>query len=99
MNARTMISRRVLLKGLGVSVALPWLESTHAFAETAPAKQAAKRFACLFIGDGISPPHWWARGNGAAMELGPSLEALATFKEKINVIHGLFNREGDHDHG
>ena len=68
-----------------------------AFAE-APAKAAPQRFACLFIGDGISPPHWWAKGDGAAMELGSSLQPLAPFKEKINVIHGLCNREGDGGH-
>jgi hypothetical protein len=32
------------------------------------------------------------------MELGSSLEALAPFKDKINVINGLFNREGDGGH-
>src|SRR5688572_20961116 len=96
------ISRRVLLQGLGVSVALPWLESAHLLAQNAPtptpANQSPKRFACLFIGDGISPPHWWARGQGRAMELGHSLEPLAPFKEKINVIRGLHNKEGDGGH-
>jgi hypothetical protein len=60
--------------------------------------KAPQRFACLFIGDGISPPQWWAKGNGGEMELGPSLESLTPFKEKINVINGLFNREGDGGH-
>ena len=32
--------------------------------------RSPQRFACLFIGDGISPPHWWAKGKGAEMELG-----------------------------
>ncbi len=91
------ISRRVLLKALGVTVALPWLESL-APAAAAPAKASPKRFACLFIGDGISPSHWWARGQGADMVLGPSLEPLAGFKDKINVIDGLFNKEGDGGH-
>ena len=97
MNASTKISRRMLLKGLGISVALPWLESAHVLSQAPPA-QAPKRFACLFIGDGISPPQWWARGNGAEMELGPSLEPLTPFKQKINVIRGLHNREGDGGH-
>src|SRR5437762_2977830 len=91
------LTRRTVLKAVGATVALPWLESTPAFAD-APAKKAPQRFACLFIGDGISPPHWWAKGNGAAMELGSSLEPLASFKEKINVINGLWNKEGDGGH-
>ena len=95
------ISRRVLLKGLGASVALPWLESMSAFGRETISSDKAKtpqRFACLFIGDGISPPQWWAKGDGSEMELGPSLESLAPFKEKLNVINGLFNREGDGGH-
>ena len=95
------ISRRVLLKGLGASVALPWLESMSAFGRETVSSEKPKtpqRFACMFIGDGISPPQWWAKGNGTEMELGPSLESLTPFKEQLNVINGLFNREGDGGH-
>lgn len=99
MNGESNLSRRLLLKGLGVTIALPWLESAGAFAAAPPARKSApQRFACLFIGDGISPPHWWAKGKGATMELGSSLEPLAPFREKLNVINGLFNREGDGGH-
>ena len=100
MNSHDKFSRRVLLKGLGISVALPWLESGHLFAAEAAAKpvRTPQRFACLFIGDGISPPHWWARGQGAEMELGPSLEALAPYKDKLNVIDGLFNQHAGGGH-
>ena len=91
------MSRRLMLKGLGVCIGLPWLESARA--ETKPTGQdIPKRFACLFIGDGISPPHWWAKGEGNNMELGPSLEPLAPFRDKLNVIRGLYNREGDGGH-
>ena len=107
MNAHEGISRRLMLKGLGISVALPWLESAHLLAgETQlstggsgpPRVRSPQRFACLFIGDGISPPHWWAKGQGASMELGPSLEALAPYKEKLNVIDGLFNQQAGGGH-
>lgn len=94
------LSRRVLLKGLGCSVALPWLESAHVWGgESAVTRtKAPKRFACMFIGDGISPPHWWSKGSGASMELGESLQSLAPFKEKLNVINGLFNQHGSGGH-
>jgi hypothetical protein len=84
-------SRRVVLQGLGATVALPWLESTRLLAGEADAKNDAppKRFAFLFFGDGIHPPQWWAKGNGAAMELGPALESLAPVKEKLNFVNGL----------
>lgn len=83
-------SRRVVLKGLGATVALPWLESVRS-AVAAPRGEtsAPKRFAFLFFGDGIHPAEWWAKGNGSAMELGPAFASLEKVKEKLNVIHGL----------
>jgi len=99
MNPRRQISRRVLLKGLGATIALPSLEATQLRgADSKVASKVPQRYACMFIGDGISPPHWWSKGDGAKMELGSSLEALTPFKEKINVINGLYNPNGDGGH-
>jgi hypothetical protein len=89
-------SRRTLLKGVGVTMALPWLEAipllgSQAASGAAPAAPP-RRFAALFMGNGISPPHWWARGTGAAMELSQSLQPLAALRPRLNVISGLFNR-------
>ncbi len=93
------ISRRAVLQGLGVSVALPWLESVRAWGnEALSTSPAPKRFACLFQGDGISPPDWWAKGEGTSLELGPSLETLAPWKSKLNVLNGLFNRHAGGGH-
>jgi hypothetical protein len=65
---------------------LPWMESLHA------AAVPPKRFAVLFMGTGISPGKWWAKGSGAALELSESLAPLEPIKSKINVIDGLFNK-------
>jgi len=81
------ISRRTVLRGAGVAMALPWLESLSAWDATFP-----KRFAVLFMGNGINGNHWWARGSGAEMTLGRSLAPLEPLKPKINVINGLFNK-------
>ncbi|HAD62114.1 MAG TPA: hypothetical protein DCG12_22985 [Planctomycetaceae bacterium] len=88
MNRTSAVNRRLLLQGLGASVALPWLESTHlAGAETSDA--APKRFGCLFWGDGIHPAEWWSKGSGDSMELGPAFESLESVKAKVNFFHGL----------
>src|SRR5262245_2309556 len=44
------------------------------------------------MGNGINSKHWWAKGSGAGMELGKSLEPLAPLKTKLNFITGLFNK-------
>jgi hypothetical protein len=80
----------MFLRGAGVTMALPWLESVPVWGATAG--PAPKRFAVVFMGNGINGNHWWAKGNGDEMKLGKSLEPLEPVKKKINVINGLFNQ-------
>jgi hypothetical protein len=93
---RLKISRRTFLRGVGVTMALPYLESISAWGETiaptAGADAFPKRLAVLFWGNGVNSNHWWAKGSGSEMELGKSLEPLAPLKTKINLISGLFNK-------
>ena len=90
------LSRRAMLRGVGVSMALPWLESLPVWGAEKSAEGGNKppvRFACLFSGNGFHAKQWWARGQGAQMELGKVLEPLAPFREKLNFIEGLFNEQ------
>ncbi|MGH9695373.1 MAG: DUF1552 domain-containing protein, partial [Bryobacteraceae bacterium] len=84
------ISRRTVLRGAGVTMALPWLESLPAFAGTAEPALFPKRFGVLFMGNGINENYWSAEGSGAEMKLSKTLSVLEPFKQKINVIDGLF---------
>src|ERR1700689_5247625 len=88
-NAVSRLSRRAMLRGAGVTMALPWLESFPAFADAAAPAAFPKRFAVLFMGNGVNENHWDAQGSGADMNLSKTLEPLGSFKHKINVIHGL----------
>lgn len=83
------ISRRVVLQGLGATVALPWLESSTQLLAAPAEATLPKRFAFLFFGDGIHPPQWWAKGSGSAMQLGPAFAPLEAVKHKLNVVNGL----------
>src|SRR5690242_2102560 len=84
------VSRRAVLRGAGCVMALPWLESLDAFADTATAAAFPKRFGVVFLGCGVNEDHWSAEGTGAAMKLSKTLEPLEPLKEKINVIDGLY---------
>jgi hypothetical protein len=90
------ITRRALLKGVGVTMALPWLESISGWGSEptsrTPPATPPQRFAVLFMGNGINPKQWWAKGSGADMELSKSLEPLAPFRPRLNVVSGLFNK-------
>ena len=87
------ISRRTILRGLGVTMALPWLESVAAFAKGEAAAEAPVRLACLFAGNGFHGREWSATGKGRNLELGRVLEPLAGLKEKFLFIRGLYNAE------
>jgi hypothetical protein len=90
------LTRRTFLRGVGVTMGLPWLESLSGFGSEPAARGASptypRRFAALFMGNGISPPFWSAKGAGADMQLGKSLEPLAPFRARLNVVSGLFNK-------
>ena len=86
------ISRRAVLRGAGVAVALPWLESLPAFADATAPAAFPKRFAVMFMGNGINENYWSAEGSGADMKLSKTLSPLEPLKHKINVIDGLFNK-------
>ena len=90
------VNRRTVLHGVGVAMALPWLESIPVWGQIAGPAGASpafpKRFAALFMGNGINPNHWWAKGAGKDMELSKSLQPMAPLRAKLNVISGLFNK-------
>jgi len=91
------ITRRAILRGAGVTLALPWLESFDSFASTASTTGASagafpKRFGVVFLGCGVNENHWGSEGSGSEMKLSKSLSPLEPLKSKINVIHGLFNK-------
>ena len=94
---RYQLSRRTMLRGLGASIALPWMESLRVWGdETATRKKASQaptRMAILFAGCGFHKQEWWARGEGKSMELGKVLAPLKDFREQMVFIRGLYNAE------
>jgi hypothetical protein len=90
------LCRRTFLRGIGVSMALPWLESLRVWGDTTPGSAASQppvRFACLFAGNGFHSREWWAKGEGAKMELGKVLEPVAPFRQRMLFLRGLYNQE------
>ena len=92
-------SRRHFLRGAGVALALPWMESlpllaqeTQAAATLADPNKPPLRFACIFFSNGVEPAHWWAKGSGADMEFGPVLEPLKDYRKDLIFLRGLYNQ-------
>ena len=91
------LSRRSMLRGLGVSVALPWMESMQVWGDvsspTSVSSEAPIRMAILFSECGYHRNQWWAKGQGPSMELGKVLHPLNDFRERMIFIRGLYNAE------
>src|SRR5882724_3663239 len=90
-------TRRTFLRGVGVTMALPWMESLAVWGDeptaTKTASEAPVRLAVLFAGNGFHTKEWWAKGEGKSMELGKVLTPLADFREKMLFVRGLYNEE------
>ncbi len=86
-------SRRRLLRGFGVSMALPWLESVPVWGDEKQSSEAPVRLGVLFSGNGFHSKEWWAKGEGKQMELGQVLSPLKGLEEKMLFVRGLFNAE------
>lgn len=98
--AARLESRRRFLRGAGVALALPWMESLPLLAAEGggPAAKAAAnrpptRFACLYFSNGVEPIHWWAKGSGASMQLGPALEPMTPHRQDMIFLRGLYNQK------
>ena len=90
-----------MLRGLGVTMALPWLESIPAFADAPKGhggqaedgSDAPVRLGVLFAGNGFHGREWWAEGSGKDMKLGKVLAPLQSKTEKLLFVRGLYNEE------
>ncbi len=107
MASSDRISRRAMLRGLGVTMALPWLESVRVWSADGPAArpalrsaseavvegEAPMRFGVVFAGNGFHRREWWAREGKDGLELGKVLEPLGDFRDRMLFIRGLYNEQ------
>jgi len=97
------LPRRLFLRGLGVAVGLPFLESMVP-AMTALAQTAARpktRFGAIYFPNGAIVEQWIPDQAGAGFEFKPILKPLETFKDQIVIVSNLTrshpgSQVGDH---
>lgn len=99
------IARRTVLRGLGVTLALPMLDAmVPAFAQPKP----TLRFGAVYVPNGVWMRSFTPAIEGAGFDLTPILEPLRPVRDQLLVISGLTNQEayswvgegmGDHSRG
>lgn len=99
-NSRSpLTSRRHFLRGMGVALALPWMESLPLLGQVASSPAATKaankpplRMGVVYFSNGVEPDHWWAEGSGADMKLGPGVAPMMPHREDMVFVSGLYNQ-------
>src|SRR5258708_7699791 len=92
MITKKAISRRKILRGLGVSLALPLLDSmVPAFARAAT--RPTLRFGAVYVPNGVLMKNFTPAAEGSNFELTPILQPLAPFRDHLKVFSGLDHAE------
>jgi hypothetical protein len=95
---RKHISRRAVLKGMGVGIALPLLDAMNPaatlWAQTAAGK-TPPRFAFVGFPHGAVMDRWSPKTAGTDYEMSPILEPLAPYRQHMTIVSGLRNKPGE----
>jgi hypothetical protein len=85
------LPRRTMLRGMGATLALPFLDSMvpALTALTQSAAAPARRFGVFYVPNGMSMGYWWPKTEGALAELPPTLKALEPLKDRVLLVGGL----------
>jgi hypothetical protein len=98
---RKHLPRRTFLRGAGVALALPLLDSMIP-AFTALAQTAARpvrRFNIVYVPNGMVMDAWMPEAHGAGFELKPIMQPVAPFRDRLVVVSGLRNEMARADAG
>jgi Protein of unknown function (DUF1552) len=82
-----LLPRRTVLRGIGASLALPFLEAMVPSARAAV--KPVRRFLTFYVPNGMAMEYWSPKGEGTAFELSPILQPVAPFRDQMLVLSGL----------
>lgn len=88
-----LLNRRHALRGIGVSLALPFLECMRPLRAAEPA-QRVKRSVFMYLPNGVNPADYQITTSGANYQLSKSLQSLERHRANITPISGLYHPHG-----
>ena len=92
------VSRRSVLRGLGVSLALPWLEVAHGASGAGKDVAPPQRMLLISNNLGVLPKPFFPSETGVDYELSPYLAELADFRNDFTVFSGLSHPDVEGGH-
>lgn len=93
---RSSLNRRAVLRGLGLSVGLPWMESIAPAVDLTSETESggSRRMAFLFVPNGVHLPDWTPEKEGYGYDLPHILQPLKSVQDDLLVISGLTHDKG-----
>jgi len=97
-------TRRTFLRGAGVAMGLPMLESmlprtaATAVAAAVDPRKAPHRMVCVCTALGIEPQHLFPQQSGRGYRLSPYLQVLEKFRDDFTVFSGVSHPDVDGGH-
>ncbi|MEE2636976.1 MAG: DUF1552 domain-containing protein [Acidobacteriota bacterium] len=91
------LPRRTFLRGLGVSLALPMLDSMVPAFASATSAQATRRLGVVYVPNGMFMQNWTPAMLGASsgpLEITETLRPLAAHRDRLLMVSGLCSEEG-----
>jgi Protein of unknown function (DUF1552) len=92
--SKKSLSRRTILRGIGTSLALPFLDAMVPALRASGAAKPIVRTAFVYVPNGAIMNNWTPATEGAGFEFTPTLKALEPFRDRVNVISGLAQING-----
>ena len=94
------LPRRMVLRGMGATLALPFLDCMVPALASAKATAPVNRFGVVYVPNGMVMEHWTPSKEGTDFELPSTLQPLAKFRSHMHIITGLQNKGiGIHENG
>ncbi len=94
------LPRRTFLRGVGAAFALPLIDAmVPAFSASVKAAQPVCRLGFIYVPNGVamndSLNFWTPKGTGTSFELSPILAPLASYRDRLTIVSGLAQKQGE----
>ncbi|MCM8533155.1 MAG: DUF1552 domain-containing protein [Lentisphaeraceae bacterium] len=88
-NSRSLVNRRTMLKGLGVSLALPFMNSVSAVSGSNPAKPPV-RMGFMYMPHGVIMDQFWPKSSEDYLKsASPAIESLRPILDQCLMVKGI----------
>ncbi len=97
-HSQQSISRRTVLRGLGVGLTLPLLDAMVPACTASGAAPESQRLIAIQTNQGILPQYFFPKGSGRDYEASPYLKILEEYRNSMTVFSGVSHPEVDGGH-